>query len=181
MPPVSRLRECSRRVNGSNTSARRSGGMPGPRSATSIATEPGDATSRTCAASPYLTAFSIRLRTARRISAGRRRTRMRSLSSSVTGSPRSRKSSTTASTSAARSTSVGGSDGRPSRASDRMSSSVRFMSVIVSIIRVRSVSSSTDSTRTRSAASGVRRSCPIAPSIRSFSSSIATTRRRNAL
>jgi energy-coupling factor transporter ATP-binding protein EcfA2 len=86
-----------------------------------------------------------------------------------------------ASTNAARSTSVACSLGRPSRANDNMSSSVRFISSIVSAIRARSSSSSTDSIRTRSAASGVRRSCPIAPSMRSFSSSIALTRVRKSL
>ncbi len=56
------------------------------------------------------------------------------------------------------STAVIGSLGRPNRASDRMSSSVRFISAIVSAMRARSSLSSTDSIRTRSAASGVRRS-----------------------
>ena len=55
------------------------------------------------------------------------------------------------------------------------------MSSITAAIRPRSASSSTASIRTRSAASGVFRSCPIAPSITSFSSSSAPTRRSMAL
>ena len=65
---------------------------------------------------------------------------------------------------------------RPTRASVRMSSSVAVISSIVAIIRSRSSSGSTDSARMRSEASGVRRSWPIAPSVRSFSSSRSTTR-----
>ena len=62
------------------------------------------------------------------------------------------------------------------RARVRMSSSIAVISSMVAIIRSRSSSGSTLSARMRSEASGVRRSWPIAPSMRSFSSSRATTR-----
>ena len=87
--------------------------------------------------------------------------------------PSARNSSTTASASAPMSTARGSSTARPERASASVSSSIAVISSMVAIIRSPSSSGSTLSARIRSEASGVRRSWPIAPSIRSFSSSIA--------
>jgi len=70
---------------------------------------------------------------------------------------------------------------RPERASASVSSSIAVISSIVAIIRARSASGSTLSARMRSEAKGVRKSWPIAPSIRSFSSNIAETRALIAL
>ena len=62
-----------------------------------------------------------------------------------------------------------------------MSSSIAAISSIVAIIRALVLAGSTLSARMRREASGVRRSWPIAPSMRSFSSSIAPTRALIAL
>ena len=105
----------------------------------------------------------------------------RSLSASVTFSPISSNSSTIDAARAVSSTASAGVLLRPIRARSRISSSVCVISVMVSRILLRWPSSSTASTRTLRADKGVLRSCPIAPSITSFSSSIAVIRPSIAL
>ncbi len=59
-----------------------------------------------------------------------------------------------------------------------MSLSIAVISSMLAIILPRKAASSICSTRTRKLASGVRRSCPTAPSIRSLSDSIVAIRAR---
>ena len=106
---------------------------------------------------------------------------MRAVSASVTGSPMSSYSSTTEATSADSSVAFER-IARPADAGQREDIVERAGDVLDRRGHLaRSASSSTDSMRTRSAASGVLRSWPIAPSITSFSSSSAAMRASMAL
>ena len=143
----------------------------------------GIARTATSAEPPYLTALSTRLRTARRSRFGWTAAVRRGPSSKVTSWPKARNSSTTVSARAERSTGrnrFGRAPGpiAPAPACRRASpSSPRWWRSS----SARSASGSMLSARMRSEASGVRRSWPIAPSIRSFSSNIAETRALIAL
>ena len=178
MPPVSRLRDLSSRVNASNTSPMRSGGMPGPLSRdVDRDARARSRSANTSAPPPYLTAFSIRLRTARRISEGRSRIGSRAASCEFTGLAEIAEILDHR-IDQRREIDLGQRLARAAEPRERQDVVERAGSSRRSCRPscVRSSSSSTDSIRTRSAASGVRRSWPIAPSIRSFSSSIAVTR-----
>ena len=65
VPPVPRLRDVSRRRNGSKTTCMSASGIPGPSSSIRTSMQPAGRRASTRAALPYFTAFSIRFEKAR--------------------------------------------------------------------------------------------------------------------
>ena len=173
-PPVSRLREASSRTNGSWTMPSSASGMPGPLSATSIA----DPCALGAHRRPGRAAIFDRIvdqvahRAAQQIGLDRRRPGAAPSSNVDVVAQRAElldhRVGERGDVDRARSLSAA----RPERASASVSSSIAVISSIVAIILSRSASGSMLSARMRSEARGVRRSWPIAPSIRSFSSSM---------
>ncbi len=161
------LRARSPRTKGWSMASRSASGIPGPESRMQTRTPRSDASIWTSARPPYFTALSTRLVTARWSSSGLPWTRTCRLRLTLTGDPKSEKSSQTVWTTDARSTRLWLFASRiwPSRTKESAASTRPFIWSRSRRVEARACSSSMNSARRRSRVIGVRRSWLIAASI----------------